>query len=152
MVHQKIYFLLALFVSIESSLAQLHYTSCGMTTTFSAHSQVTNIKWPESNTKTNCVYIFKAPIDHYINATFYYTLAGTESACSAGQYVGVSLDNMPNWDGYTRLCGTRTVANSVTFKSIGNEFKVAISSTTLTGSVNVVLTSHKLEQGKCDCR
>ncbi|KAG5679194.1 hypothetical protein PVAND_008781 [Polypedilum vanderplanki] len=152
MVVLKSFFLIILILSIfKNSLAQ-HITKCDSTTTFTVANQVSTVNWPETgNRNTFCTYIFKAPHNHFFKASISYNLAGTAPACSNNQYVAVSIDNMPNWEGYTRLCGTVPKTSPQVFQSIANELKIGIASNDFTKYVNITIESLPVHQGNCDC-
>jgi hypothetical protein len=150
MVALNVFFLI--FLSIfEASRAQL-YTTCDSTTTYTGANQVSYISWPESGSqKTFCTYTFKAPVGFYLRASISYYLAGTGPSCSSNQYVAASIDNMPNWDGYTKFCGYKSGDDPIVVQSIGNELKLGVSSSDFSQYVDVVIEALPLEQGKCDC-
>jgi hypothetical protein len=153
MVVSKNSLLIILILSICQNYHAQHITKCDTTTTFTAASQKSNVNWPEvGNTKTFCAYIFKAPVDHYIKASISYNLAGTSPSCLSDQYVGVSIDNMPNWEGFSKFCGLKAITAPTVVQSIGNELKLGVSSTDFKQYVNITIETVALAQGKCDCR
>jgi hypothetical protein len=144
-------FILAILSILKISHAQ-HVTTCDTTTVFDAAGQISYVNWPEDeNSYTFCPYVFKAPVNHYLRAKISYNLAGISPSCSGNQYVAVSIDNMANWDGYTRMCGFVSQNDSVVVKSIGNELKLGISSSDYYQYVSISVEVMPLEQGKCDC-
>ncbi|KAG5679197.1 hypothetical protein PVAND_008784 [Polypedilum vanderplanki] len=123
-------------------------TLCGQTTNIN-FGQTLTINWPESNNQnTWCGYIIKSPPDTYIRATLTINMQGTEPGCSANQYVAVSIDNMPNWDGYSIFCGTKS---PFVVSSIGNEIKFGINANDFSQRVQIQLQVIRLQQGDCQC-
>lgn len=144
---------LLIFITLLKTAKSQHFTKCDTTTTFTAAGQVSYVSWPESgNYNSFCTYIFKAPVDHYIRASVSYYLDGVTPSCEYGEYVAISIDNMPNWEGYSRFCGYRAYNDSIVFESIGNEFKLGVSSGDFTKYVGVSIEVLPRLQGKCDCR
>ncbi|KAG5679196.1 hypothetical protein PVAND_008783 [Polypedilum vanderplanki] len=111
--------------------------------------QSSTINWPEANNRNGwCTYVIKSPPDTYIRATLTINMKGTEPSCSANQYVAVSIDNMPNWDGIRTFCGVR---NGLVINSIGNEIKFGINANDFSQRVQIQLQVIRLQQGDCQC-
>jgi hypothetical protein len=96
--------------------------------------------------------LIKAPAAHYIRATIYHNLAGTEPSCAAGDRAYVSRDANYDFKGASYYCGNRMTA-PLQVNSIGNELTLAVQTNSSAGrSFQVVLNIVKLVQTNCDCR
>ncbi|KAG5679195.1 hypothetical protein PVAND_008782 [Polypedilum vanderplanki] len=143
---------LLIFLSILKTGFAQYFATCDGLTLFNTAGQVAYVNWPEEGiSDTFCTYIFKAPINYYLRANISYYLAGTSPSCNYNQYVAVSIDNMPNWDGYNRFCGYRSNDDPLVVNSIANELKLGISSSYSDQFVSVSIEILPLEQGNCDC-
>ena len=128
------------------------YVTCNGVKTFTSTSQTFYVYWqPTTIDAKTCTYLVKSPVNTFISATIYHNLTGTEPGCSAGQRVWVSRDADYEFDGAAYFCGKRTTT-PLQINSIGNEFSVAVQSSTAAGSFKVVFKVIPITQTNCACR
>lgn len=140
------------FLSLTRAQTADQYCKCNGEITFTSTSQTFYIYWPSQGDASTCTYLIKAPVSHYISATIYHNLEGTEPSCAAGQRAWVSRDGDYNFRGASYYCGNR-MSSPLQVNSVGNEMTLAVQSNTISGrTFQVVLNIIRLTQTNCDCR
>jgi hypothetical protein len=145
----RILLLLSLFNFCYCQKAE-DYLTCNGEKYFTKFGQNLYIYWPESKYwPISCAYLIKSPPDTFITATIYHNISGKEPSCPV-QRLWVSRDGNYDFKGSSIFCGLR-MKNPLQINSISNEMTLSVTSSTRSGTVQIVLQFTKLTQKNCDC-